>query len=116
MHLRASAGDTEAKETMKKQATRVEALERHFSGGDITLVMPDRTIRTISSRRWLDILAELGQGILAEDTKAVIDSVADNCFETGNGRMTEVIKVMAFGAAQVQAEADSAEGIEETIQ
>ena len=69
----------------------------------ISLTMADGSTKTVISRRWLDMLQELGQGIVAEDTKAVLDSVSDNCLETGNGRMTEVIKVAAFGAAQVEA-------------
>jgi hypothetical protein len=101
---------------MKNLSARVRALEQHFGGDDVRLCMADGSRRTVSSKRWLDMLQELGQGIVAEDTKAVLDSVSDNCLETGNGRMTEVIKVAAFGAAQVEAGLDSAEGTEETIQ
>lgn len=81
---------------MKNKTARLEAIEAHLAGGDVRLTMPDGSVRTVSSRRWLDMMRELGQGIVAEDTKAVIDSVSDNCLETGNGRMTEVIKVMAY--------------------
>jgi hypothetical protein len=94
---------------MKNQMARLEAVETHLAGGDVRLTMPDGSARTVSSRHWLDMMQELGQGIVAEDTKAVIESVSDDCLATGNGRMCEVIKTMAFGAAQVEA-GDSIEG------
>jgi hypothetical protein len=40
-------------------------------------------------------------GALSADTAAVLDSVSNNCLECGHGRMIEVIKVMAAGAAQL---------------
>ena len=82
---------------------RVAQLEANCGGDDIRLQMPDGATRKVSSRRWLGMMQELGQGIVAEDTKAVIESVSDDCLATGNGRMCEVIKTMAFGAAQVEA-------------
>jgi hypothetical protein len=78
--------------------------------------MPDGGVRTVQARRLIQILWELGDGIVKEDGQAVIESVSDDCFVTGNGHMVELIKVAAFGNAQVEAELNSAEGMEKTIQ
>jgi hypothetical protein len=101
---------------MKNQMARLEAVEAHFVGGDVRLTMPDGGVRTVQARRLIQILWELGDGIVKEDGQAVIESVSDDCFVTGNGHMVELIKVAAFGNAQVEAELNSAEGMEKTIQ
>jgi hypothetical protein len=102
---------------MKNLSGRLAALEGHFGGGDVRLTMPDGSVRTVQSRRLIHIFWELCDGVVSEDGRAVIDSVDDDCQAQGCGHMTELIKVAAFGAAQVEAELDSAEGTEEvTIQ
>jgi hypothetical protein len=117
MHLRASAGDTEAKGGhLRNLSGRLAALEGHFGGGDVRLTMPDGSVSTVQARRLIHIFWKLGAGIVKEDGRAVIECVSDDCFLSGNGHMVELIKVAAFGAAQVEAELDSAEGTEETIQ
>jgi hypothetical protein len=70
----------------------------------ITLWMRDGSTRVVSSRRLLHMVSEFSSsGALSADTAAVLDSVSDNCLASGNGRMIEVIKVMAAGAAQLAA-------------
>jgi hypothetical protein len=78
--------------------------------------MRDGSVRTVSSKRLLSMVCEVGRGEIKADTQLVLDSVSDDCAETGNGRMTEAIRIAAFGRVQVEAELDSAEGTEVTIQ
>jgi hypothetical protein len=89
---------------MKNQTGRLEGLEAHFGGDDVTLTMPNGSVRTVPARRLIHILWELNDGIIREDGRAVIECVSDDCFVTGNGHMVELIKVAAFGEAQVRAE------------
>jgi hypothetical protein len=45
---------------------------------------------------------------MKDDTRAVLDSVSDDCRESGHDRMIEGVKALAAGAAQL-AELDSAQ-------
>jgi len=76
-------------------------LERTLGSNNIILWMADGTTRTVSSRRLLSMVGETDAGVMQDDTRAVLDSVSDNCVETGNGRMIEAIKALAAGAAQL---------------
>jgi hypothetical protein len=88
---------------------RLRELERTMGATAITLRMPDGSTRVVSSRRLLHMVSEFSSsGALPADTAAVLDSVSDNCLESGCGRMIEVIKALAAGAAQM-AELDSAQ-------
>ena len=89
---------------------RVTELEQTRGGDVITLKMLDGGTRRINSKRLLSMVCEVGRGEIKADTQLVLDSVSDDCSETGNGYMTQVIRIAAGGAAQVEAELDSAEG------
>ena len=91
------------------QKRRLEELERHLGEGTLKLFMPDGSERTISSGRWFAMMSELGQGIVAEDTRAVLASVGDDGSE---GRMREVIQCLAVGQAQIAAADAAGEGME----
>ena len=93
---------------MNSLERRLAELERRLGAHRITLWMSDGTTRMVSSRRLLGMVGEVGAGAMKDDTKAVLDSVSDNCLESGCGRMIEVIKALAAGAAQM-AELDSAQ-------
>lgn len=81
---------------------RVRELERQMGATAITLRMPDGSTRVVSSRRLLHMVSEASSGgALPADTAAVLDSVSDNCRESGCGRMIEVIKALAEGEAQL---------------
>jgi hypothetical protein len=54
------------------------------------------------------MVGEAGPGVMKDDTRAVLDSVSDNCLESGYGRMIEAIKALDVGAAQL-AEMDPAQ-------
>jgi hypothetical protein len=78
---------------------RVEELERTIGENNIRLVMPDGSVRLVQAARLLEMGAEAARGAaLPADTQAVLDSVADDCLESGNGRMIEAIKAVAAGA------------------
>jgi hypothetical protein len=83
---------------------RVEELESRQVEEVVRLTMPDGSVRTVQARRLIHIFWELGAGIVKEDGRAVLDSVDDDCFVSGNGHMVELIKVAAFSAAQVETE------------
>ena len=80
---------------------RVAELERRLGAHSATLWMADGTTRMVSSRRLLGMVGEAGAAAMKDDTRAVLDSVSDNCWESGNGHMIEAIKVLAAGAAQL---------------
>jgi hypothetical protein len=78
-------------------------LERRLGAHKITLWMADGTTHMVSSRRLLGMVGAADASDMKDDTRAVLESVADNCWETGNGHMIEAIKVLAAGAAQLAA-------------
>lgn len=80
---------------------RLAELERRLGAHSITVWMADGTTYMVSSRRLLDMVGEAGADAMKDDTRAVLDSVSDNCLESGCGRMIEAIKAMAVGAAQL---------------
>ena len=84
--------------------SRLKSLEKVLSVGFITLEMPNGRTKKIRGKRILDMLTEMAQGIIKEDTQAVIDSVTDDCPATGNGHLTEVIKVWHAGNQLVSPE------------
>jgi hypothetical protein len=92
---------------MNSLERRLAELERRLGAHRITLWMSDGTTRMVSSRRLLGMVGEVSAGAVKDDTRAVLDSVSDNCLESGCGRMIEAIKALAAGAAQL-AELDSA--------
>jgi hypothetical protein len=84
---------------MRGLERRLGELERGIGANKITLLMADGTTRMVSSWRLLGMFGEAAASDMKDDTGAVLDSVSDNCLETGNGRMIEAIKVLAAGAA-----------------
>jgi hypothetical protein len=86
---------------MRGLERRLAELERRLGAHKITLWMLDGTTRMVSSRRLLAMVGEADAGAMKDDTRAVLDSVSDNCLESGNGRMIEAIKALAVGAAQL---------------
>ena len=80
----------------------------------ITLRMADGSVRTVSDRRLLAMIDELGQETVADDTRAVLESISDNGQEQGQGRLCELIKVLAYAHDQVAKE--TAGYVEGTIQ
>jgi len=82
-------------------------LERRLGAHKITLWMADGTTRMVSSRRLLGMAGETDADAMKDDTRAVLDSISDDCWESANGRMIEAVKAMAAGAAQL-AELDPA--------
>ena len=92
---------------------RVQELERKQVDEPITLAMPDGSMRTVRGSRLPDMFFELAQGVIREDTQLVIDSVSDDCSASGNGHMTELVKVTAFARNH---QADETEGTTTTIQ
>ena len=90
-----------AQKAMRNLVQRLAELERRGGAHNITLRMADGTIRMVSGRRLLGMVGEAGGDAMKDDMRAVLDSVSDDCVETGHGRMIEVIKVMAAGAAQL---------------
>jgi len=89
---------------------RLEALERQLQTGFVTLQMADGTTRSVRCRRLIDIISEVARGIVKEDARAIMDAVSDNCPSTGNGFMTDVIRVMHAGPVE------SRDSLQETIQ
>jgi hypothetical protein len=86
---------------MRGLERRLAELERTLGAHKITLWMSDGSTRMVSSRRLLDMVGETDAGVMRDDTRAVLDSVSDNCLERGHGHMIEVIKVLAGGAAEL---------------
>jgi hypothetical protein len=89
-------------------SVRVLELERRLGAHKITLWMADATTRVVPSRRLLGMVGEAGTSAMKDDTRAVLDSVSDDCRESGHDRMIEGVKALAAGAAQL-AELDSAQ-------
>jgi hypothetical protein len=86
---------------MRGLERRLAELERTLGADKITLWMADGTTRMVSSRRLLAMVGETGRGPIKDDTRAVLDSVSDDCMASGNGRLIECIKALAAGEAQV---------------
>ena len=82
---------------MKKLGSRLQQLERRMIGGEITCRMAYGVERRVWGRRLPAMLLEMGEGMIREDTQAVLDAVSDNCLEMGHGHMTSVLRVMAAG-------------------
>jgi hypothetical protein len=78
-----------------KLVKRLEVLENKFSNAEITLWMANGSTRRVRARRFIQMIPEImSGGPLGSDTKAVIDSVRDNCKAVGEGRLPELLKVL----------------------
>jgi hypothetical protein len=82
---------------------RLRELERRMVGNPITLVMRDGTRKLVTVHDWPELFHEMNQGRISPTVQAIQDSVSDNCFESGNGRMTEVVRAFAEGEKQFAA-------------
>ena len=51
----------------------------------------------------MEMLREIDQGVIKADTRAVLECVADDCSTSGNGHLSELIRVL-WGARQAAAE------------
>ena len=74
---------------------RLETIETKFSNAEVTLWMTNGSTRRVRVRRLVQMIAEIViGGALGADTRAVIDSVRDNCRAVGEGRLPELLKVL----------------------
>jgi hypothetical protein len=79
---------------MKRLQGRLAELERRLIGGVFVCFMPDGTERPVRGRRLKEMLSEVSQGVIQDDTRAVLECVSDTCTASGNGYMSELIRVL----------------------
>jgi hypothetical protein len=74
---------------------RLETIEAKFSNAEVTLWMASGSTRRVRVRRLVQMIAEIViGGPIGGDTRAVIDSVRDNCRAVGEGRLPELLKAL----------------------
>jgi hypothetical protein len=66
-----------------------------LSNVEVTLWMTNGSTRRVRVRRLVQMIAEIvSGGPIGPDTRAVIDSVRDNCRAIGEGRLPELLKAL----------------------
>jgi len=63
---------------MKRLQSRIAELEHRIIGGVFICFMPDGTERRVRGRRLAEMLREIDQGVIKDDTRAVLECVSGN--------------------------------------
>lgn len=79
---------------MKRLQSRLAELEHRTIGGVFICVMSDGAERRVRGKRLPEMLAEIDQGVIKDDTRAVLECVSDTCCASGNGHLTELVRVL----------------------